>query len=74
MAKLINIPTFKDKRGDLSVLEDIVPYPIERVYYIYNVTEIRGGHRHRKTIQTLICLGGSCDIYCNNGKTKRHIL
>jgi len=67
MAYLIDLPTFKDSRGNLTVVEKLLPFEIKRFYYIYDVTNRRGGHRHKKTIQALICLGGSCEIYLNNG-------
>jgi quercetin dioxygenase-like cupin family protein len=51
-----------------------LPFNIKRLYYIYNVSKKRGGHRHKKTIQALICLGGSCEVYINNGKQKMNIL
>jgi len=71
MSQLIKLPTFKDSRGDLTVIEKILPFEIKRVYFIYNCPEIkRGGHRHIKTIQALICLKGSCTIDCTNNKNK----
>lgn len=74
MAYIIKIPTFNDQRGNLSVVEKILPFEIKRFYYIYDVTSKRGGHRHKKTIQALICLGGSCEIYIHDGKTEETIL
>ncbi len=74
MAKLINIPTFKDERGSLSVLENILPFDVKRIYYIYNISSKRGGHRHKKTQQALICLNGSCEIFINNGAKKQTII
>ena len=68
MAYIIDLPVFGDERGSLTVVEKILPFEIKRFYYIYNVTSKRGGHRHKKTIQALISIGGSCDIYTNNGK------
>lgn len=68
MAHIINLPTFKDKRGNLTVIERLLPFDVKRIYYIYNASEKRGGHRHRKTIQALISLGGSCEIYVNDGE------
>ncbi len=68
MAKLINIPTFSDARGNLSVVDEIVPFDIKRVYYIYQAVGLRGGHRHKKTIQGLIAVSGSCDIFIDNGQ------
>ena len=68
MAYIIDLPTFKDERGNLTVVEKLLPFDIKRFYYIYDVTEKRGGHRHKKTIQALICLGGSCEVYINDGE------
>ena len=63
MANLISLKTFTDKRGNLTVIEKVIPFEIKRVFYIYGVDEsIRGGHRHHKTIQAAICLKGSCII------------
>lgn len=73
MAYIIDLPTFSDSRGSLSVVEKLLPFEIKRFYYIYDVTSKRGGHRHKKTIQALICLGGSCEIYLNDG-TKEEIV
>ncbi len=67
MAYTIDLPTFWDERGSLTVIEKLLPFDIKRFYYIYDVTNKRGGHRHKKTIQALICLGGSCEIYLNDG-------
>ena len=74
MAKIINLPTFRDNRGNLTVIEKLLPFEIKRFYYIYDVTSKRGGHRHHKTIQALICLGGSCEIYIHNGETEETII
>jgi dTDP-4-dehydrorhamnose 3,5-epimerase-like enzyme len=69
MAHLINIQTFKDSRGILTVLDNIVPFEIKRLFYIYSVDHSqRGGHRHRGTYQAAICIKGSCKITNNNGQ------
>lgn len=67
MAYLISLKTFSDKRGNLTVIEDKeLPFKIKRVFYIYGVdNSVRGGHRHKTTIQALVALQGSCDIYNN---------
>lgn len=74
MAYIIDLPTFSDSRGSLSVVEKLLPFEIKRFYYIYDVTSKRGGHRHKKTIQALICLGGSCEIYLNDGTKEEVVL
>jgi dTDP-4-dehydrorhamnose 3,5-epimerase-like enzyme len=69
MSKLINIPTFTDKRGALSVIEKIKNFKINRVYYIYNFPKTkRGMHAHKKNIQLLICLRGRVKIKIRNKK------
>ena len=67
MAYLINLPTFNDSKGSLTVLEKLLPFEIKRLYYIYDVTDKRGGHRHKSNVQAFICLGGKCEVYINTG-------
>lgn len=74
MAYIMDLPTFGDNRGNLTVVEKILPFEIKRFYYIYNATDKRGGHRHKKTKQALISLGGSCEIYVNDGENEEIFL
>ncbi len=74
MPYIIDLPTFVDKRGKLVVVEKLLPFEIKRFFYIYNIKSKRGGHRHVKTIQALISLGGSCEIYVNDGKKEEFYL
>lgn len=69
MAYVLEIPTFTDPRGNLSVLDEIVPYEIKRVYFITKAVGKRGGHRHIKTIQGLVCVSGACSVFYDNGET-----
>ena len=67
MAHLLDLTTFTDIRGNLTVIEKSVPFDIKRIFYIYGVNdEARGGHRHHTTTQAAICLQGKCTIYNNN--------
>ena len=75
MARIIDLKTFTDKRGNLTVIEKVIPFDIKRVFYIYGVDDSkRGGHRHYKTIQAAVCIKGSCTIYNNNGKKEDEFL
>lgn len=75
MASLINLKTFTDKRGNLTVIEKVIPFEIKRIFYIYGVDgSERGGHRHKKTIQAAICLKGSCRIFNDNSKVREEFL
>ncbi|TDI77807.1 MAG: WxcM-like domain-containing protein [Bacteroidetes bacterium] len=74
--QLIDIPKISDPdgRGNLSVIEkDIIPFEIQRVYYLYDVpsNSTRGGHAHIELIQCLIALSGSFDVVLDDGKNKK---
>jgi dTDP-4-dehydrorhamnose 3,5-epimerase-like enzyme len=68
MAELINLRTFADGRGFLSVCEE-VPFTVRRVYWIYNTLHDRGGHAHKKTRQALISLQGVVTVDVKDGRT-----
>ena len=68
--------TDPDGRGNLSVIEkDFLPYPIKRVYYLYDVPSdsFRGGHAHIEQQEFLIALSGSFDVTIDNGKGKKKV-
>jgi len=75
MAYLIDLKTFTDSRGNLTVVERVLPFEIKRVFYIYGVDESeRGKHRHHKTIQAAVCIQGTCIITNDNGVTIENFL
>ncbi|SKB76797.1 sugar 3,4-ketoisomerase [Daejeonella lutea] len=68
MPELIDLKTHTDEKGNLTVIEKVIPFTINRIFYIYGVDEsCRGGHRHKTTVQAAICIQGSCRIINNNG-------
>jgi len=69
MAYLLNLTTHTDLRGNLTVVEKVIPFTINRVFYIYGVDNSqRGFHRHKKNIQAAIVLQGKCRIMSQPGK------
>jgi dTDP-4-dehydrorhamnose 3,5-epimerase-like enzyme len=73
MAELLNLLTFTDDRGNLTVIEKVIPFNIKRIFYIYGVDgSVRGGHRHKTTEQAAVCIQGSCRIYCSNGEYEEY--
>jgi hypothetical protein len=69
MAYLINLKTHSDKRGNLTVIEEQIPFDVKRVFYIYGVDDsVRGGHRHKSTVQAAICIHGNCIVSNNDGE------
>ena len=74
--KLIEIPKVKDNRGNLAIIEkDSLPYPIKRVYYLYDVPSdaFRGGHSHIAQHEFLIPLSGSFDVILKDGKSTKTV-
>ncbi|SRR5258706_3567057 len=75
MPHLLDLQTFTDKRGNLTVIEKTIPFDIKRIFYIYGVDEsVRGRHRHHKTIQAAICIKGSCTIYTHDGQNEKEFI
>lgn len=69
MAHILDLKTFTDRRGNLTVIEDVLPFAIRRVFYIYGVDDsIRGGHRHHTTVQAAVCIQGECKIFNDDGE------
>jgi hypothetical protein len=67
MAKRLSLDTFESDAGDLTVFEKILPGEIKRVFYIRGKEgQERGGHRHIKTWQALVCIAGSCRVFVDN--------
>lgn len=70
----LNLPTFTDARGSLSVLEGALPFNVVRTYWIYGADgQTRGGHRHTYTRQALIAIHGAVSIYMNDGVTEETV-
>lgn len=75
MAKIIDLKTYTDERGNLTVVEKVLPFDIRRVFYIYGVDKSqRGGHRHHETWQAAVCITGSCKIYNDNGANENEFV
>ena len=66
------------KGGKLIAIESdkTIPFPIKRIYYIYNVEDgqRRGFHSHKKLNQILICVSGSVKICVKSPKYNKDIL
>lgn len=74
--QIIKFPKVENRKGNLAVIEnDIIPFEIKRVYYLYDVpsTSRRGGHAHKNLTQVLIAISGSFDVILKDGKNKQTI-
>lgn len=73
--KIINLPRFLDKRGNLSFVEELnhIPFKIKRTYWIYDVPggEKRGGHAYKENQEFIVALSGSFDVILNDGEKEK---
>lgn len=64
--KVIQLPTFEDQRGALSVVSgsNDVPFNISRVFFTYAspLGTVRGDHAHRECLQFLVCLNKEIEV------------
>ena len=77
--RIIDLPKILEPRGNLTFIEanQHVPFPIQRVYYLYDVPggAERGGHAHKALHQLIIAISGSFDVVLDDGHEKqRHHL
>lgn len=74
--KILDIPSFRDARGELNVVEASKQcgFDVRRVYYFYGSQPdiIRGNHAHKKLKQFMICLNGSVDIKITDASGDHH--
>lgn len=72
--RIINLPKFLDRRGNLSFIEQYlhIPFKIERTYWIYDVPggESRGGHAYRENEEFIVALSGGVEVVIDDGEEK----
>ena len=74
-ARIIDLPKILDRRGNLSIIEEMknIPFEIKRSFWIYDVPggETRGGHAYKETQEFIVALSGSFDVVIDDGKIKQ---
>lgn len=69
--RLIELPKFLDKRGNLSFAENNnqIPFVIKRTYWLYDVPGgiSRGGHSEINNEELIVALSGSFEINVDDG-------
>lgn len=74
LASFLELPVVSDPRGNLCFVESErhTPFPIARVYYLYDVPAgaMRAGHAHLGLHQLLLPLSGSFDVRLHDGASE----
>lgn len=75
---MLEFPVVRDPRGDLCFAHSSadVPFPIERIYYLYNVPpgSERGGHAHKNLEQVIVSVSGYFEISLSDGAEEKSIV
>jgi hypothetical protein len=76
--RLLDLPKIFMPEGSITPLEgasDVVPFEIERVYYLYDVVEgaVRGGHAHIQLEQFVVAAMGSFNVSLWDGERRRDV-
>ena len=75
---LYKLPSFRDMRGSLSVVEfeRDLPFVPQRCFTVYAVPgkDVRGEHAHRQCQQLLICTAGSVHIVADDGQQRQEFI
>lgn len=75
MARIFTLDTFNSASGDLTVYNNTLPGDIKRVFYIHGAgNSLRGGHRHHKAWNALICVVGQCRVYVQDSEGEKDYL
>ncbi|MDD6553235.1 MAG: FdtA/QdtA family cupin domain-containing protein [Prevotellaceae bacterium] len=78
LGKIIQLQKITDRRGNLTVAEQLkdVPFEISRVYWTYDIPggARRGGHAHIHCREMIIAASGSFTVTLDDGKAKQSFM
>ena len=66
----LTLPTYRDGRGELSVIEfdSNLPFEPKRMFYVRHPKGVRGKHAHKTTAELVFMMSGSMRIFLNDGR------
>ena len=75
--RVIDLPRIEQPNGSLTPVHAgaEVPFPIERVFYVYDVVggAVRGGHAHIKLEQFVVAVMGSLSVVVDDGEERHEV-
>ena len=74
--KLVNIPTFTDERGAISVMDKELPFEVKRVFWLHHIAEgkDRGAHALLDSEEVMVAVHGSFVVDLDDTANKTSIL
>jgi len=76
--ELLRVPLIEDMRGNLIAREvgKGLPFVPQRCFLVFDVPskEVRGEHAHRRCAQFLVCVRGTVNAVCDDGKHRREFV
>ena len=73
---LVDIPTFTDERGAISVMDKELPFDVKRVFWLHHIKEgkDRGAHALLDSAEIMIAIHGSFVVDLDDSVNKVSIL
>ena len=73
---LVDIPTFKDERGAISVMDKELPFEVKRVFWLHHINEgkDRGAHALLDSSEIIVAIHGSFVVDLDDTENKVSVL
>lgn len=72
---IVNIPTFVDSRGMISVMDKELPFQVKRVFWLYHIVEgkERGAHALLDSSEIIVAVHGSFVVDLDDSEHKTSV-
>lgn len=72
----MNVPTFTDERGSISVLDKELPFQVKRVFWLHHIQEgkDRGAHALLDSTEIMVAVHGSFIVDLDDTVNKTSVL
>lgn len=73
---LVDVPTFTDERGAISVMDKELPFPVRRIFWLHHINEgkDRGAHALLDSSEIIVAVHGSFVIDLDDTENKISVL
>ena len=73
---LVDIPTFTDERGSISVMDKELPFDVKRVFWLHHIAEgkDRGAHALLDSSEIMVAIHGSFVVDLDDTENKVSLL